>query len=185
MSDGVDWRAGGLRRSWGLLLITVLLFGGASAGCSSSEPTQLPPDQRYGHRYDGHRAPDGRLNLELTPPEPDTDYFYYPAIYDSVNVRPAPFTRAQGGEPATSVELLIKGSFPDDCTELHDVEQERAGNIVNVQATMRRAQGAVCHRVRRAYRFYVPIEGTFRPGDYTLKVNRINYTFSLRVPEDG
>lgn len=168
-----------------LPLCIVVLLTALVAGCFSSEPVQLPPDQRFGHRYEGKWAPDGRLNLVIEPPEPEVDYFYYPAPYDSVVIRPAAFTREEGGQPYTRVEVLIKGAFPDTCTELHEVEQSRAANLLRLNVTMRRPKGAACMQARRSYRYYVMLDGIFRPGDYALQVNAVNYTFSLRVPSGG
>lgn len=148
--------------------------------CSGAGPQEVPPDQRFGHRYET-RGPGGREVIHITPPAEETEYFYYPAIVDTLHVRPAAFEVLAGDEEATTrVEVLVKGSFPDGCSELHEIEQSRAGHLVDVELTMRRAKGAVCTQVVRPYRFYVLLDGRYGPGDYRLDLNGSNYTFTLR-----
>ena len=152
------------------------------AGCFSSGAEQVPPDQRFGHRYAGD-APDGRPTITLTEPEPDKSFFRYGASIDTVHVRPGPYEQAEG-RPGTRVEVLIKGTFPDACMELDGVEQWRAAHIVDLEVTVRRPQGRACAQAVRPYRYYVLLDGIFRPGDYILKVNTFNYTFTLRPPNE-
>ena len=153
--------------------------------CSGSQPEQVPPDQRFGHRYET-RGPDGREVIHITPPAEESAFFYYPAIVDTVHVRPAPYGDVSASEPPqTRVELLIKGSFPNGCSELHDVDQSRAGHLIDIELTMRWPKGAVCTQVVRPYRFYVALEGRYAPGDYRLELNGSNYTFTLRPPTNA
>ena len=145
---------------------------GLVAGCSGARSAEdVPPDQRFGHRYEEH-APDGRRTISIAPAESGVDYFYYPATFDSVNVRPAPF---EAGVPVegqdVEVEVLVKGAFPDACMELHSMSQERTGHIINATLEMRRRQGSICASVRRPYRFYVMLDGRYGIGNYTLKLN--------------
>ena len=100
-------------------------------------------------------------------------------------VRPAPFAV---GSPVqdqdVGVEVLVKGAFPDACMELHAIEQERTGNIVNATLDMRKPQGAICASVRRPYRFYVMLEGRYNLGNYTLKLNDQAISFQVRPPRE-
>lgn len=158
----------------------VLVLAGLAAGCSGSRSAEeAPPDQQFGHRYDAE-GPDGRRTIAIAPADSAVDYFYYPATFDSVNVRPALF---EAGLPAegqqVEVEVLIKGAFPDACMELHAIAQERTGHIINASLEMRRPQGSICASVRRPYRFYVMLQGRYGVGNYTLKLNDTAIPFQV------
>ena len=156
------------------------------AGCLGSRSAEnVPPDQRFGHRYEDE-APDGRRTLSITPADSNTAYFYYPATFDSVNVRPAPLTPdLTAASQAVEVEVLVKGAFPDACMELHQVEQERVGNIITATLEMRKPQEAICASVRRPYRFYVMLEGRYNIGHYTFKLNDKVFPFEVRLPSES
>ena len=158
---------------------------GLVAGCVGSRSAEeVSPDEQFGHRYDTE-GPDGRRTITIAPADSEQDYFYYPATFDSVNVRPAPFVvglPAEGQD--VEVEVLIKGAFPDACMELHRVEQERAGHIINATLEMRRAQGSICASVRRPYRFYMMLEGRYSVGNYTLKLNGEPISFQVLAASD-
>ena len=81
------------------------------------------------------------------------------------------------------VEVLIKGALPDACAALDEAEQARVVNLIDVTLTMRRPRGALCAQVVRPFRFYLPLDGTFPPGSYTLKVNGAAYPFRIREGE--
>ena len=146
------------------------------AACVGSRKTELPPDEQFGHRFD-ETGPEGRRTLDVTPPDSSGSYFYYPAVLDTVHVRPAPFTP---GHSAVPVEILVKGSLPDACTELNEVRQERFGHLIEIELETRRPQRAVCAMVIRPFRFYLELEGEYVPGDYTLKLNDRVYPFTVR-----
>ena len=166
-------------------LAGVLLF---ASGCGGGREVTIPPDQRYGHRYDG---PDslGRPTLDIEPPRDGVNYFYYPAYIDSVHIRPAlPSPDAATGVvdslQAVPVEVLVKGIFYDACLALDDLEQERSANFVTVTLTMRRPKQAVCTSQVLPYRFYFPLEGTYRPGAYQLRLNGTVYPFMVAPPSE-
>lgn len=151
------------------------------SGCvSTRDADDVPPDERFGHRY-VEQGPEGRETVDLAVPDTAQAFFTYPAVFDTVHVRPAPFA-ADEVELLTPVEVLVKGSFPDTCLELSAVEQERAGHILDVRLLMRKPQGAVCAAVRRPYRFYLMLEGLYAPGNYTLKLNGEDHPFEIRAP---
>lgn len=159
---------------WGALALVLLL----AAGCVSSRTDeQLPVDDQFGSR----QAEPSREIVVINPPDTAVSYFYYPAVYDTVHVRPAPVTAARREVP---VEVLIKGSFPDTCFELHSIDQARFENQLEVTVQMRKPQGAVCASVVRPYRFYMLLDGSYGPGSYTLKINGSARTFVIREPED-
>ena len=160
-----------------LALGIAALAAAALAGCSRTREAARPGDDDYGHRYEGV-APDGRETVLLTPPDSAEAYLVVPAVLDSVAVRPAR-REAPPGE-AVPVEVLIKGALPDACSALNDATQSRAANLLDVTLTMRRPRGALCAQVVRPFRFYLPLDGLFPPGSYTLKVNGAAYPFRIR-----
>ena len=162
-----------------LLVLAAVVAAAALAGCSRSREAARPDDQ-YGHRYEGV-APDGRETVLLTPADTAEAYLVMPAVLDSVAVRPAQ-REALPGE-AVPVEVLIKGALPDACSVLDEAVQTRAMNLIDVTLTMRRPRGTVCAQVVRPFRFYLPLDGTFAPGSYTLKVNGAAYPFRIREGE--
>ena len=163
-----------------LLLRCALPFGVAAlaaalAACGGARPR--PPDGEYGHRYDGV-APDGRETVLLAPADTAAGFITLPAILDSVAVRPAVAAAPPG--TAVPVEVLVKGTLPDACTVLDAATQERAGHLISVTLTMQQPHGALCAQVVRPFRFYLPLEGTYAPGHYTLRVNGAAYPFRIR-----
>ena len=163
---------------WGHGLLILALW----SACTG--PRLLTPDDQFGHRYAG-RAPDGRVTLSLTPPGAAVAYRHYPVPIDTVHIRTAPFRPDLPPErQAVPVELLIKGSLPDACSELDSVAQERTGHLLHVQLWMRRPQRRRCRPVVRPFRFYLMLADSLRPGSYTLKLNGRVFTFEIRVPEE-
>ncbi|MEM6782105.1 MAG: hypothetical protein AAF624_00015 [Bacteroidota bacterium] len=151
----------------------------ALAACGGSDRATAP-DDTFGHRFDD-RAPDVRETLALTPRDTTLDYFSYPAVVDTLHVRLAPLGRmTDDGMP---VEVLVKGALPDGCSELSEVAQERAGNLITVTLTMQRPKRAFCTQVVRPFRFYLPLDGRYPPGAYTLKLNDRTRPFEIAEPE--
>ena len=153
--------------------LAVLLMLGA-AGCSGSGVAEKPLDERYGHRYAASRAPDGGRTLAITPPDSAASYFYYAAPVRAVTVR-----REEATGP-TALELLLEGALPKACLALHEAEQTRSGHLVRVTLQMRRPRDIRCRSVVRPFRFYLPLDGRFAPGSYTLFVNGEAHPFTVR-----
>lgn len=159
-----------LRRATWALAALVLLGAG---GCSGSSVAEKPLDERYGHRYaDG--ASGSERTLAITPPDSAASYFYYAAPIRAVTVR-----RAEEAGP-TALELLLEGALPNACLALHEAEQARSGHLVRVTLQMRRPRDVQCPSMVRPYRFYMPLEGRFAPGSYTLFVNGEAYPLTIR-----
>ena len=156
------------------VLLCLLLMAACSGPRGSVDDS---PDAQFGHRFDGE-APDGRRTLTIAAPAEDGSYTLLPATFESVMVRPAPLTdEAQ----EVQVEVLIKGSFPDACMELHQFSQERSGNLIEASLEMRRPDDTVCMNVRRPYRLYLMLDGAYAAGSYVLKVNGTAVPFTIRV----
>lgn len=167
--------------------MTARLAAGAGAlavvisGCGAFGGSRSP-DDTYGHRYGGV-APDGRETVILAPADSTTPWLTLPAILDSVAVRPAVAAAPAGAD--VPVEVLVKGTLPDACTTLDEAVQERIGHLVNVTLTMRQPHGALCAQVVRPFRFYLPLEGIYAPGHYTLTVNGAAHPFRIREDSPG
>ncbi len=148
----------------GALLLSSIFI----SACSGARTTEKPPDDQFGHRYEGKTA-DGRETIVITPPSGSDSYIYFPAVYDTVHIRFAPATSSPSA--SVPVEVLIKGAFPDACSELNSVKQSQAGNLIDVDLEMRRPRGVLCASVVRPYRFYLTLEGVYTPGHYSLQIN--------------
>lgn len=157
-----------------LILACALPLAACSGGGEAAEPTG---DARYGHRYTGV-APDGRETVLLTPADSVVRVLIYPAVLDSVAVRPERPAVASG--EAVGVEVLLKGTLPDACSTLENARQVRRGHLIDVELTMRQPRGRACAQVVRPFRFYLPLDGRFESGSYTLKVNGAAYPFRIR-----
>ncbi len=155
-------------------LMAVILLG----GCKTIE--NLRNEEKFGQREVG-TGDDGRQTIVISPADEAVEYRFFDATYESVVIRQAKADPI--GNTASSkykVEVLIKGAFPDSCSELHSIDQQRAGNLILATLTMRRPQGAVCASVLRPYRYYMDLEGTFEPGSYSLKLNESTHPLVIR-----
>jgi len=156
----------------------IVLIAVAFSGCLALAP--LEKEDEFGHRVDG-TTDDGRQTIMISAPDESVEYRFFDATYESVTIRPAAVTLSNQ-LTGVAVEVLVKGSFPDSCSELHDVVQQRAGNLILATLTMRRPQGAVCASVMRPYRYYLDLEGNYVPGSYSLKLNESSHPFMVRPP---
>ncbi len=161
------------------VVLMVVVLGMLFSACGGARNAAQSPDEKFGHRFDG-TAPDGRLTTVIAPPDSAVSYMFYPAVYDTLHIRHFP-----SSGPDSEVEVLVKGSFPDSCSELHDVSQSRVEHIVDLNLQMRKPRGTVCASVMRPYRFYVLLDGQYRPGPYTLKLNGRAHTFVIRTDADA
>lgn len=158
-----------------LALITLL-----AVGCAGSRQTERPPDDRYGHRFAEGQAPDVRRTVTLAEPD-DAFYFTYPIVIDSLHIRQGAFIPYLDAEiQRVAVEVLVKGVYPDNCSDISELSQRRVGHIIEVDLLMRKPQDTVCFRVRRPFRYYFELDGSFRPGFYTLKLNGQVRSFQVR-----
>jgi hypothetical protein len=164
--------SGTILRFSGSLLLTVL-----GAGCLGGSRQAVQTEDRFGHRAESGTE-ESRTTIVISPASSEQEYRFFPATVQTVNVRIAPITK-ENATVGVPVELLIKGAFPDSCTELHDVTQEQAGNLISVNLQMRRPKGRVCATVLRPYRFYLSLDGAFPPGPYVVRLNGKSYPFEV------
>ncbi len=163
-------------------LALVIVTAMATAGCAGSREAELPPDDRFGHRYEDLSAPDGRRTVTLAEPDGESS-FHYPVVIDSLHIRQGEFIPYLDAEiQRVAVEVLAKGLYPDSCSELAVLNQRRIGHIIEVELLMRKPQDSVCYRVRRPFRYYFELDGSYRPGSYTLKLNGSVHPFQVNAP---
>lgn len=76
------------------------------------------------------------------------------------------------------VTVRVEGVLGDGCATLHSVGQQRSGNTVTVTILRERPREAVCTQIAKLYDDVIRLEGQFPPGDYLLRVNSVEKTFS-------
>ena len=163
-----------MRRSPWIPLLTaaaVLAACGGSGGAAERDG-----DDVFGHRYGG-LAPDGRETILIQPRDSARAVFVYPAVLDSVAVRPAA-PRVAAGD-STRVEVLLKGALPDACSTLDAVRQQRTGHLISVALDMRQPRGRTCAQVPRPFRFYLALDDLYASGSYTLTANGVVRSFRI------
>lgn len=144
---------------------------GGSAGTSNGESEPVQNVELFSDFMD-----DERETVMITPAvDSAIAYEISPAAFDTVIVRPIPVDDDQ----RHWVEALLKGSFPEGCTELHRLTQTETADGQSVTLTMRRPQSAICTQVVRPYRFFFELERRFPPGSYTLVVNDRVFPFTV------
>ena len=90
------------------------------------------------------------------------------------------------------VDVLVLESFPpqasahvvgvvgDGCASLHSVRQARSGNAVTVTILRQRPRTAVCTQIALLYDEVIPLDGQYPPGDYVVRVNDVQRTFTTQ-----
>lgn len=109
----------------------------------------------------------GRLDVPTTPSQTG------PAVEGQVNV-----TRVRVFIKDGRVQAFVQGEIGDGCTTLQGVTQRRSGNAIELTATFRR-QGDVCTMIMQLMNEWVVLNGTFEPGEYTLRANARALPFRL------
>jgi len=92
-----------------------------------------------------------------------------PITIDSVSVQ-------LSGDPARPV-ARVRGVVGDGCSSLHSVSQTRAGSAVTVTILRERPKDAICTQLAKLYDERIPLDGSFPPGRYTLRVNAFETAF--------
>ncbi len=106
-----------------------------------------------------------------SPSEPDL--LVEPIQIDSVEVL------VQESSPPTAT-AHVQGVVGDGCSEIHSVRQERSDTAVTITILRQRPRNAVCTQIARLYDERIPLQGSFPPGDYVLRVNDFVRPFSTR-----
>jgi hypothetical protein len=71
----------------------------------------------------------------------------------------------------------VEGVLGDGCTELHSLQQRRAGSVVVVTILNQRPRDAICTMIAKLYSADIPLEGQYPPGRYVVRVNGIERAF--------
>jgi hypothetical protein len=100
-----------------------------------------------------------------TPPPPRI--IARPIQVDSVEVALAP--------PSAHV----RGVIGDGCTELAGVTTSRSENRVTVTILSTRPEEAICIQIAKLYDATLALPGDYPPGQYVLRVNSVEKTFTV------
>ena len=81
-------------------------------------------------------------------------------------------------------QAYVEGEIGDGCSQLDSIMQARTANTVAITATLRR-QGQQCTMVMQYLNRWVPLDGSFAPGEYIVTANSAAVTFRLVAGEEG
>jgi hypothetical protein len=81
-------------------------------------------------------------------------------------------------------QAYVEGEIGDGCSRLDSITQERTANVVTITATLRR-QGQQCTMVMQYLNRWVPLDGSFAPGEYVVRANSAALAFRLVAGRDG
>jgi hypothetical protein len=81
-------------------------------------------------------------------------------------------------------QAFVQGELGDGCNSLQGIGQQRTDSTFDISVTYKR-QGEVCTMIMQLLNEWVPLDGTFAPGSYTLRVNDQSFTFRLTSGPDG
>ncbi len=73
----------------------------------------------------------------------------------------------------------VRGVIGDGCTELSGVSIARSENKVTVTILSTRPEEAICIQIARLYDATLALPGDYPPGQYVLRVNSVEKTFSV------
>jgi hypothetical protein len=77
------------------------------------------------------------------------------------------------------VEAHITGQLGDGCMSLGPITQTRSGNLIEVSVPAIRTQAEICTMVMQLIDERVTLEGEFAPGEYTVRVNGVETSFTV------
>ena len=72
----------------------------------------------------------------------------------------------------------VEGEIGDGCNRLDSITQQRSANTVTITATLRR-QGERCTMIMQYLNRWVPLDGSFTPGEYVVRANSAEIAFRL------
>ena len=81
-------------------------------------------------------------------------------------------------------QAFVEGEIGDGCNSLQGINEKRTRNTFDISVTFRR-QGDICTMQMQLLNQWVPLSGTFGPGEYTLQVNDMKQTFTLVSSASG
>lgn len=87
---------------------------------------------------------------------------------------------AVGTEKPVRVQVQISGVVGDSCNKLDKVVQSRSDNAIAINITVVRTLDVPCMQLAQLYNETVNLEGDFPPGQYTVTVNSVATSFTVR-----
>lgn len=101
-------------------------------------------------------------------------FVYRDADVEEVEVR-------TGAPQQADVSVVARGVFPDSCTNIDSVMQDRAGAAFFVTLLAARPEGVLCAQVIVPFERAIVLEDTrsASSGDYTVDVNGISKAFRI------
>jgi hypothetical protein len=81
-------------------------------------------------------------------------------------------------------QAFVEGPLGDGCTSLKAITQTRIRNEINIRLTSVRV-GDVCTMMLEYLRRWVPLDGAFAPGSYTIRANQRSLRFQLVANQNG
>jgi hypothetical protein len=81
-------------------------------------------------------------------------------------------------------QAFLQGEVGDGCNTLQPVAQQRSGSSVDIAVTYRR-QGDICTMIMQFLNQWVPLNGTFAPGEYVVRANDQTLRFRLVSSNGG
>ena len=78
------------------------------------------------------------------------------------------------------VAAEISGTLRDGCTEFKDATQTRNGNTITITVNTMRPKDMMCTQDIRFYSTTIKLDGAFPAGNYTVKVNDVEQTFTVK-----
>jgi hypothetical protein len=82
------------------------------------------------------------------------------------------------------LQAFIQGELGDGCTSLEPIQQRRSGDTLDIVVKSRR-EGEVCTMIMQFVDEWVPLDGSFAPGDYTVRANTAVTSFRLVRDANG
>jgi hypothetical protein len=81
-------------------------------------------------------------------------------------------------------QAYVEGEIGDGCNRLDAITQARTANAVAITAMLRR-QGQQCTMIMQYLNRWVPLDGSFAPGEYIVRANSAEVAFRLVAGADG
>lgn len=81
-------------------------------------------------------------------------------------------------------QAYVEGEIGDGCNRLDSITRQRTANTVAITATLRR-QGQQCTMIMQYLNRWVPLDGSFAPGEYIVRANSAEVAFRLVAGGDG
>lgn len=101
-----------------------------------------------------------------------------PTQIGSESAGKVPITRVRAFIKDGKPQAFVEGEIGDGCNSLQGVNEKRTKNAFDISVTFRR-QGDICTMQMQLLNQWVPLSGTFEPGEYTLRVNDMTQVFKL------